>query len=273
MQSQVPDITRPPLLHPRRRPGQGARGPGARPAAAADGRRGAPAHRGRCTVPDYTPYGRARARGDAARPGTYVVIRWRSARSTGCRRCSTRTPTRRSRTSTTSRRWSQPLLFNVDGRLLRARSSRACGPRRSPRRPTRACRRCRPTRRASRCTRCRRSSRAAIESSGLAALPARPLGPGVPRRDRGGHQGRRRWPAPTCCWCPTATRPTTRRHGDPYGLGDLGPEGQARDPRLGRGRRALRRLARRRRARRGRRHLARPRSSTPRTLGISSPGA
>ena len=51
------------------------------------------------SVPDFTPYGRARGRRRCRPAPTSSASA--SARSTGCRRCSTRTRTRRSRTSTT----------------------------------------------------------------------------------------------------------------------------------------------------------------------------
>ena len=162
-----------PLLPPRRRPGQGARGAGARPPAAADGRRGAAA--------DAAAAGAATTRRTAARRATRCCppaptwSRWTSARSTGSRRCSTRTPTCRSRTSTTSRRWSQPLLFNVaggySGRRLADLRSAAGGRAGRPGRAGRA--RGRPADRAV-------LDVAAVHARdrvrGLAALPARPLG-------------------------------------------------------------------------------------------------
>ena len=51
-------------------------------------------------VPDFTPYGRSHARRAPCPAGTWWV-RWPRCRSTGCRRCSTRTPIPRSPTSTT----------------------------------------------------------------------------------------------------------------------------------------------------------------------------
>ena len=90
---------RAPVLHPRRRPGEGARGAGARAAAAADGRRGRAAHGAGLACPTSRPTGALRGR-RRCRPAP-TSSAWASARSTGCRRCSTRTRTRRSRTSTT----------------------------------------------------------------------------------------------------------------------------------------------------------------------------
>ena len=51
-------------------------------------------------VPDYTPYHRA-SRSTVLPDGDVLDHRWPRRRSTGCRRCSTRTRTPRSRTSTT----------------------------------------------------------------------------------------------------------------------------------------------------------------------------
>ena len=141
------------------------------------------------TVPDYTPYGARRAGDDAA--GRHLL--------------GPDGPAPEALGAGDAQRGhlhAVPVLLRRDGvepaaavqrrrRLLRrgARADRdGAG---AAARRTRASRRCRPTRRPSRCTRCRRQFVRGIESLGLAALAARPLGPPLPRRDRGGHRCRR----------------------------------------------------------------------------------
>ena len=198
---------RAPVLPPRRRPGEGARGAGARAPAAADGRRGPAADARRSPCRDYTPYGRA-TRADALPAGTYVVSmaqrqkHWVQAMLNE----DTYTPFPYFYDVTA---WSQPLLFDVEGGYsgaalaMRTSRCRQCRTRASPALPAD------PPR--SRCTRCRRSSRAG--SSRRAGCAGCSTAGASPYRDVTAERDRRRAasPAPTCCSCPTATRPATRR--------------------------------------------------------------
>ena len=105
-----------------------------------------------------------RARTRRCRPAP-TWSRWTSARSTGSRRCSTRTPTCRSRTSTTSRRGASRCCSTSRAATPGGGSPTALGAGGAQCRPGRAGR-ARGRRRGSRCTRCRRRSSRGIESSG-----------------------------------------------------------------------------------------------------------
>ena len=207
VQREVPRHHGAPVLPPRRRRRQARRGAGARAAAAADGRRGRAgsprAGRG-ARLHALRPRGAGR---DAA--GRDVRRQHgASARSTGCRRCSTRTRTRRSRTSTTSRR----------GASRCCSTSRAATPggrwrcRRSPwrRSPTRASLALPPDAPSIALYSMSPTFVRGIESSGWLRWLLDHWGLDYRERDRGATSRRARSPTPTCCSCPTATRRAIR---------------------------------------------------------------
>ena len=221
--------------------------------------------RWRCPTSAPTGARRRRRRCPPARTGS----RWRSARSTGSRRCSTRAPTRRSATPTTSSAGAARCCSTWPA-ARRARCSRRGTP--SPGAQAEPAPPALPAKRPSIAIYSMSPQFVARDRVlGLAALAARPLGRRLPRRvgDRHRHRRpeRRRGPA-------RARR--LRAQGPERPVGSLRLQGpRAEGPRepegVGAERRPLRRLARRRRARlragdlrHGLRRRRRRRASRPR---------
>ena len=154
-------------------------------------------------VHDYTPYGTQAGRGQRRCRAAPTGSRWRRRRSTGSRRCSARTATCRSRTSTTSPpgacRCSATSPAAGRARCWTRRS--VAGRRQAKPAPATAAREARRRHLAY-----RPGQHLGVRVRGLAALAVRRQVAAALPHDQRATSRRRYSPASTCWWCPTATR-------------------------------------------------------------------